>query len=102
LGTFPSSIGGRKCRPRRHIHTWNKIIEKPRYVRFGSKADMCGAQADVRYVPIADIPVRSHTALVIVTRFSDGSLIRTDGENASDDGQWTALSLSALCERRIE
>ena len=24
-------------------------------VRFGSKADMCGAQADVRYVPIADI-----------------------------------------------
>jgi hypothetical protein len=24
-------------------------------VRFGSKADMCGAQADVRYVPIADM-----------------------------------------------
>ena len=40
--------------------------------------------------------------MVIVTRFSDGSLIRTDGENASDDGQWIALSLSALCERRIE
>ena len=66
------------------------------------KADMCGAKRDVRFVPIADIPVRSHTALVIVTRFSDGSLIRTDGENASDDGQWIALSLSALCERRIE
>jgi hypothetical protein len=25
-------------------------------VRFGSKADMCSAQADVRFVPIADIP----------------------------------------------
>ena len=24
-------------------------------VRFGSKADMCSAQVDVRYVPIADI-----------------------------------------------
>ena len=24
-------------------------------VRFGSKADMCSAQADVRFVPIADI-----------------------------------------------
>jgi hypothetical protein len=24
-------------------------------VRFGSKADMCSAQADVRYVPKADI-----------------------------------------------
>ena len=23
--------------------------------RFGSKADMCSAQADVRYVPIADM-----------------------------------------------
>ena len=33
---------------------------KPAYwkganVRFGSKADMCGAQADVRFVPIADM-----------------------------------------------
>jgi hypothetical protein len=26
-------------------------------VRFGSKADMCSAQADVRFVPIADIRV---------------------------------------------
>ena len=26
-----------------------------RHVRFGSKADMCSAQADVRFVPIADI-----------------------------------------------
>ena len=26
-------------------------------VRFGSKADMCSAQADVRFVPIADISV---------------------------------------------
>jgi hypothetical protein len=25
------------------------------HVRFGSKADMCGAQADVCFVPIADI-----------------------------------------------
>ena len=33
------------------------------------KADMCGALAHVRYVPIADIPVRSHTTLVIVTGF---------------------------------
>ncbi|MGB8563808.1 MAG: hypothetical protein WCD83_10385, partial [Pseudolabrys sp.] len=24
-------------------------------VRFGSKADMCSAQADVRFVPLADI-----------------------------------------------
>jgi hypothetical protein len=26
-----------------------------RDVRYGSKADMCSAQADVRFVPIADI-----------------------------------------------
>ena len=26
-------------------------------VRFGSKADMCGAQADVRLVPIADMAI---------------------------------------------
>ena len=25
------------------------------HIRFGSRADMCNAQADVRYVPIADI-----------------------------------------------
>ncbi|MGA6938171.1 MAG: hypothetical protein WB041_22715, partial [Pseudolabrys sp.] len=67
---FPSSIGGRKCRPRRHIHTWNKIIEKPRYVRFGSKADMRSAQAGVRYGPIADIQRGSfigRTALISFT-----------------------------------
>ena len=26
-----------------------------RYVRFGSKADICSAQVDVRFVPKADI-----------------------------------------------
>ena len=37
------------------------------HVRFGSKADMCSAQADVRFVPIADIdglPVRLRNVLV--------------------------------------
>ena len=33
------------------------------------KADMCSATRNVRFVPIADIPVRSHTTLVIVTGF---------------------------------
>ena len=33
------------------------------------KADMCIAIAHVCFVPIADIPVRSHTTLVIVTGF---------------------------------
>ena len=28
------------------------------HVRFGSKADMCGAKRHVRFVPIADIPHR--------------------------------------------
>jgi hypothetical protein len=28
----------------------------PSNVRFGSKADMCDSQADVRFGPIADIP----------------------------------------------
>ena len=32
------------------------------HVRFGSKADMCSAQADVRLVPIADM-----TSLVIAS-----------------------------------
>jgi len=71
------------------------------HVRFVPIADMCGALADVRFVPIAEIPVRSQ-GIGDRHRFSDGSLIRTDGENASDDGQWIVLSLSALCERRIE
>jgi hypothetical protein len=30
-------------------------VPKRLNVRFGSKADMCGALADVRFVPIADI-----------------------------------------------
>ena len=29
---------------------------KTNFVRFGPKADMCGALAHVRFVPIADIP----------------------------------------------
>src|SRR4249919_3099049 len=29
------------------------------YVRFGSKADMCSAQPDVRFVPIADMSRRA-------------------------------------------
>jgi hypothetical protein len=37
-------------------------------VRFGSKADMCSAQADVRYVPIADIG--NHGALLPSTEKS--------------------------------
>ena len=32
-------------------------------------SDMCGSTWEVRFVPIAEIPVRSHTALVIVTGF---------------------------------
>jgi hypothetical protein len=31
-------------------------------VRFGSKADMCSAQAHVRFVPKADIPAYSMTS----------------------------------------
>ena len=31
-------------------------IAEPTNVRFGSKADMCTALGDVRFVPIADIP----------------------------------------------
>ena len=32
-------------------------------VRFGSKADMCSALGDVRFVPIADIPRREQCAV---------------------------------------
>ena len=32
-------------------------------VCFGSKADMCSAQADVRFVPKADIAIQSITAV---------------------------------------
>jgi len=35
-----------------HLNTWRETAAD---VRFGSKADMCSAQADVRFVPIADI-----------------------------------------------
>ncbi|MFZ0103948.1 MAG: hypothetical protein WCF47_17125 [Pseudolabrys sp.] len=35
----------------------SNIIWCDRNVRFGSKTDMCGAQADVRFVPIADIQI---------------------------------------------
>ena len=31
------------------------LVKIKPYVRFGSKADMCSAQADVRFVPIADM-----------------------------------------------
>jgi hypothetical protein len=38
---------------------WGLVCNNVRFVRtnvrFGSKADMCSAQADVRLVPIADI-----------------------------------------------
>jgi hypothetical protein len=32
-------------------------VERAFNVRFGSKADMCSAQAHVRFVPIADMTV---------------------------------------------
>jgi hypothetical protein len=38
-------------------HRMSNIIWCDRNVRFGSKTDMCGAQADVRFVPIADVPI---------------------------------------------
>jgi hypothetical protein len=34
-------------------------FQRSRYVRFGSKADMCSATRDVRYVPIADIALNT-------------------------------------------
>ena len=41
-----------------YARAWRTISKrKPHFdgnVRFGSKADMCSAQADVRFVPIAD------------------------------------------------
>jgi hypothetical protein len=44
-------------------------------VRFGSKADMCGATRDVRYVPIADIaPLHSITSSARAS--SDGGTMR--------------------------
>ena len=41
-------------------------------VCFGSKADMCSARADVRFVPIADIAIRSVGAVAS----SDGGMVR--------------------------
>ena len=43
-------------------------------VRFGSKADMCGAQADVRYVPIADIGFNSITSSPPASKWRSGGL----------------------------
>ena len=49
------------------------VIKQPsarcRYlVRFGSKADMCGAQADVRFVPIAGIDAVGHLSPIVTYR----------------------------------
>ena len=37
------------------VRVKRRVVEKATYVRFESKADMCSAHADVRFVPIADI-----------------------------------------------
>ena len=34
---------------------WLQFVMWPDDVRFGSKADICSAQAHVRFVPLADI-----------------------------------------------
>ena len=52
-----SNFSPRRPRCAKHILTrlaltWIKPVG---HVRFGSKADMCSAQPDVRFVPIADI-----------------------------------------------
>ena len=43
------------------VYGQGEYVSIERHVRFGSKADMCSAQADVRLVPIADIaPLFDH------------------------------------------
>ena len=66
-----SSLGEDACWLNRRIQSRSSLIPPqpgPRLesravarlnVRFGSKADMCSAQADVRFVPIADIAQRA-------------------------------------------
>ena len=43
--------------PRQHTSGFNQSTGRAD-VRFGSKADMCSALADVRFVPCADIAAR--------------------------------------------
>ena len=43
----------------------------PFNVRFGSKADMCSAQADVCFVPIADIAPKKRDRLAAVSPSKD-------------------------------
>ena len=47
------SVGSKATAHRREIRLDFSATDAR--VRFGSKADMCSAQADVRFVPIADI-----------------------------------------------
>ena len=54
------------------------------YVRFGSKADMCSAQADVRFVPIADV--------------QSGRVASIDGEIPADNAIVTAASAGGSSE----
>jgi hypothetical protein len=54
------------------------------YVRFGSKADICSAQADVRFVPIADV--------------QSGRVASIDGEIPADNAIVTAASAGGSSE----